>query len=269
MARNTARSLDVCFRAQHYTLFRIDKSRLEGPGRGVGHGVRRRAGLRLLHALPQVHARGSDVLVQFRLPWYDLIREREVSLGCCPAAEERQVDKQQQYGAAGIVRRGPSTRQVDGGRFSQPLEAARQQVVKDRHDLVCRELEMRAELRAKRFREHGEAYFRFITTPGIEPTNNLAERSDPLCGDRPADNDGHAERDLAAAGASGSSTDHRHGGPSRGVRSSSFLLRTPSMPASMAGSTLPAPAVRSRIATPSDLISPFRPPPCGSLPVTP
>lgn len=28
-----------------------------------------------------------------------------------------------------------------------------------------------------RFREHGEAYFRFITTPGIEPTNNLAEQA--------------------------------------------------------------------------------------------
>src|SRR5262249_771385 len=30
---------------------------------------------------------------------------------------------------------------------------------------------------AKRFREHGASYFRFITTPGIEPTNNLAEQA--------------------------------------------------------------------------------------------
>jgi transposase len=30
---------------------------------------------------------------------------------------------------------------------------------------------------AKRFRKHGEAYLRFITTPGIEPTNNLAEQA--------------------------------------------------------------------------------------------
>ncbi len=28
---------------------------------------------------------------------------------------------------------------------------------------------------ANRFRKHGDAYFRFITTPGVEPTNNLAE----------------------------------------------------------------------------------------------
>jgi transposase len=30
---------------------------------------------------------------------------------------------------------------------------------------------------ANRFCTHGEAYFRFITTPGIEPTNNLAEQA--------------------------------------------------------------------------------------------
>ena len=30
---------------------------------------------------------------------------------------------------------------------------------------------------ANSFRTHGEAYFRFITTPGVEPTNNLAEQA--------------------------------------------------------------------------------------------
>ena len=30
---------------------------------------------------------------------------------------------------------------------------------------------------AKRFRLHGEAYFTFVTTPGVEPTNNLAEQA--------------------------------------------------------------------------------------------
>src|SRR5205814_9630527 len=30
---------------------------------------------------------------------------------------------------------------------------------------------------AQRFRKHGEHYLRFITTPGIEPTNNLAEQA--------------------------------------------------------------------------------------------
>jgi transposase len=30
---------------------------------------------------------------------------------------------------------------------------------------------------AKRFRDHGEAYFTFITTPGMDPTNNVAEQA--------------------------------------------------------------------------------------------
>jgi transposase len=30
---------------------------------------------------------------------------------------------------------------------------------------------------AKRFAEHGQAYFEFVTTPGVEPTNNLAEQA--------------------------------------------------------------------------------------------
>jgi len=30
---------------------------------------------------------------------------------------------------------------------------------------------------AKRFHKHGESYLRFITTPGLEPTNNLAEQA--------------------------------------------------------------------------------------------
>ncbi len=30
---------------------------------------------------------------------------------------------------------------------------------------------------ANRFRKHGEAYFEFITTPGLDPTNNIAEQA--------------------------------------------------------------------------------------------
>ena len=30
---------------------------------------------------------------------------------------------------------------------------------------------------ANRFEKHGESYFQFITTPGVEPTNNLAEQA--------------------------------------------------------------------------------------------
>ena len=60
-------------------------------------------------------------------------------------------------------------------RFQAQLEAAWAKVLRcGRHNVPatnhCRNL-------AKRFEEHGENYFRFITTPGVEPTNNLAEQA--------------------------------------------------------------------------------------------
>lgn len=47
------------------------------------------------------------------------------------------------------------------------LLAASQGVPAERH---CQNL-------ARRFQKHGAAYFEFITTPGVEPTNNLAEQA--------------------------------------------------------------------------------------------
>ncbi|HAJ94931.1 MAG TPA: hypothetical protein DCP02_01740 [Actinobacteria bacterium] len=40
-----------------------------------------------------------------------------------------------------------------------------------------KEEKRQAQNMAKRFRKHGKAYFEFITTPGIEPTNNVAEQA--------------------------------------------------------------------------------------------
>ena len=59
--------------------------------------------------------------------------------------------------------------------FQSQLEAERAEGLRcGTHDVPatnpCRNL-------AKRFQDHGESYFRFITTPGVEPTNNLAEQA--------------------------------------------------------------------------------------------
>jgi len=35
----------------------------------------------------------------------------------------------------------------------------------------------KAQNMAKRFRERGQAYFEFVTTPNVEPTNNIAEQA--------------------------------------------------------------------------------------------
>lgn len=59
-------------------------------------------------------------------------------------------------------------------RFQRALERVRQQVL-----TVGRRAPARSEAQnlAQRFRLHGPAYFRFITTPGLDPTNNLAEQA--------------------------------------------------------------------------------------------
>ena len=65
--------------------------------------------------------------------------------------------------------------QMDPARFQRALEKARDEVL-----AVGQRAPQRHEAQnlADRFRKHGEAYFRFITTPGaIDPTNNLAEQA--------------------------------------------------------------------------------------------
>jgi len=59
--------------------------------------------------------------------------------------------------------------------FRKALEAVRQQVLRAATTRVPDTKHARN--MAKRFRENGEAYFRSITTPGIDPTNNLAEQA--------------------------------------------------------------------------------------------
>ena len=59
--------------------------------------------------------------------------------------------------------------------FQARLQAARAQVL---HAGLSRVPPTRhGQNMAQRFRQHGEAYFTFITTPGVEPTNNLAEQA--------------------------------------------------------------------------------------------
>jgi len=63
---------------------------------------------------------------------------------------------------------------MDAPRFQRALEQARNRCLK-----VGKRAPPRTEARnlAERFRRHGRDYFRFITTPGLEPTNNLAEQA--------------------------------------------------------------------------------------------
>jgi transposase len=59
--------------------------------------------------------------------------------------------------------------------FQGQLEAARVEVMRRGTQDVPETRHSRN--LAKRFEAHGESYFRSITTPGLEPTNNLAEQA--------------------------------------------------------------------------------------------
>jgi transposase len=64
---------------------------------------------------------------------------------------------------------------LSGAVFQSQLEAARAEVLRcGAHDVPATKASGNL---AKRFEKHGESYFRFITTPGVEPTNNLAEQA--------------------------------------------------------------------------------------------
>ena len=68
--------------------------------------------------------------------------------------------------------------------FTTALEHAKQQIitaalndVPSRVNKKGKEEKREAQNMANRFRLHGKAYFEFITTPGIDPTNNVAEQA--------------------------------------------------------------------------------------------
>jgi transposase len=65
--------------------------------------------------------------------------------------------------------------EMSAAKFDKELKAARDGVLRAGLDDVP--ATSHAQNMAKRFREHGESYFTFVTTPGVEPTNNLAEQA--------------------------------------------------------------------------------------------
>ncbi len=64
------------------------------------------------------------------------------------------------------------------------MQSARETIMKaalndvpSRLDKDGKDMKREAFNMAKRFRKNGKAYFEFITTPGMGPTNNLAEQA--------------------------------------------------------------------------------------------
>jgi hypothetical protein len=159
------------FRARLYTLFKIDPSRgsdvlIDTLGREFA-GV---LGCDYFSAYRK-YMGDFDVLVQFCLA--HLIRDVKF-LADLPdkvtANYGRRLLKELRRLFHVIHRR----EKMDAARFRRALEHARDRVLKVGKRAPDR---IEAQTIADRFRRHGQAYFRFITTPGVEPTNNLAEQA--------------------------------------------------------------------------------------------
>jgi transposase len=170
--RNGQQQWTWCFRAGLYTLFKIDPTRSADVLIDVlGAEFDGVLGCDYFSAYRRYH-REFGVELQFCLA--HLIRDVK-SLTTLPDPRDRTYGEGLREALrelfAVIHRREEWTERG----FRSRLEAARAEVLRrGTQDVpatrVCLNL-------AKRLESHGESYFRFITEPGVEPTNNLAEQA--------------------------------------------------------------------------------------------
>jgi transposase len=161
-----------CFRAELYTLFRIEPTRssdvlIDTLGKEF-NGV---LGCDYFGAYRK-YMREFDVLVQFCLA--HLIRDVKF-LATLPDKKQKAYGRRLREALRALFAVIHRREKLSEAGFARKLEAARAEVFRV---ATSRAPEGKhAQNLAKRFRKHGKAYFQFITTPGIEPTNNLAEQA--------------------------------------------------------------------------------------------
>jgi len=160
-----------CFRAELFTLFKIDPSRgsdvlIEVLGREFA-GI---LGCDYFSAYRK-YMGDFDVAVQFCLA--HLIRDVKF-LTTLPDKVTAAYGQRVLEGLRKLFHVIHRRQTMTPDRFDRALKRARDELI-----AVGKRAPQRQETQnlADRFRKHGEAYFQFITTPGIEPTNNLAEQA--------------------------------------------------------------------------------------------
>jgi transposase len=170
--QNGQRQWTWCFRAELFTLFKIDPTRsgdvlIEVLGTEFD-GV---LGCDYFSAYRRYH-REFGVVLQFCLA--HLIREVKF-LTTLPDARDRAYGeglREALRGLFGVIHR---REELSARAFQCQLEAARAAVLRrGTQDVPATKASGNL---AKRLATHGASYFRFLTTPGVEPTNNLAEQA--------------------------------------------------------------------------------------------
>jgi transposase len=161
-----------CFRAGLYTLFKIDPTRSSAVLLEVlGEEFEGVLGCDYFSAYRR-YMREWDVLLQFCLA--HLIREVRF-LMTLPDAKERAHGEKLAQALKDLFAVIHQRESLASGVFQSRLEAARAHVLRVGTQGVP--AGKHSQNLAKRLERHGECYFRFVTTPGVEPTNNLAEQA--------------------------------------------------------------------------------------------
>jgi transposase len=170
--QNGDRMWTWCFRAGLYTLFKIDPTRsgdvlIEVLGKEF-NGV---LGCDYFSAYRRYH-REFGVLLQFCLA--HLIRDVKF-LTTLADPRERSYGERLREALRRLFSVIHRREQLSAEAFQSQLEAARTEVLRCGTQGVPETKHSRN--LAKRLQVHGASYFRFLTEPGVEPTNNLAEQA--------------------------------------------------------------------------------------------
>src|SRR3954464_10684143 len=170
--QNGDRMWTWCFRAGLYTLFKVDPTRSADVLTEVlGEEFKGVLGCDYYGAYRR-YLREFGVLLQFCLA--HLIRDVKFLLEL-PDARDRAYGAGLRDALRGLFAVIHRREELSATAFQEQLEAARAAVLRrGTQDVPPTKYSGN---RAKRRQKHGESYFRFITTPGVEPTNNLAEQA--------------------------------------------------------------------------------------------
>ncbi len=169
------------FRADLYVLFKIDKSRGSKVLIDVlGEEFDGVLGCDYFSAYHK-YMKDFDITVQFCIA--HLIRDIKYLAGLRDA-EMKAYGKKLLASVKAMFKIIHNRENLAPDAFIKAMEQAREAImaaaltdVPSRLDKNGKELKREAFNMAKRFRKNGKAYFEFITTPGIGPTNNLAEQA--------------------------------------------------------------------------------------------
>jgi transposase len=161
-----------CFRASLYTVFKIDPTRsgdvlIEVLGKEF-EGV---LGCDYYSAYRR-YMRECHVVIQFCLA--HLIRDVKYLL-TLPSAQDRAYGERLREALRSLFKIIHRREELPDWVFGMRLQEARDEVL--RQALAAVPATRASQNMAQRFRKHGKAYFEFVTTPGVEPTNNLAEQA--------------------------------------------------------------------------------------------